>query len=227
VSSHAGDPTTRRRICAAALRLILRRRGAVVALADVAQEARVSRQALYLHFANRADLLVAVVRYADDRRGLAGAVSGIDRAPTGVAALRALAAMQARMNPDIWPLARVLEAMRHQDKAAERSWRDRLESRREGCRAIVARLRREGTLLPGLTPEVAADILWTLTSLQTWEDLVLLRGWSADEYEARMTALLTRALIAPASRPGALRATRAGASRSSAYTSRSTHPSSR
>jgi hypothetical protein len=148
--------------------------------------------------ANRADLLVAVVRFADARRGLAEAVAEIEHAPTGVAALRALAAMQARLNPSIWPLARLLEAMRHQDKAAERSWRDRLENRRQGCRAIVARLRQEGALRPDLRPEVAVDFLSTLTSLQTWEDLVLVSGWTAKQYQVRVTDLLMRALVARA-----------------------------
>jgi len=66
VSSQKGDPATRRRICEAALRLIVKRRGAAVTLAEVARAARVSRQALYLHFADRAELLLALVRYADD-----------------------------------------------------------------------------------------------------------------------------------------------------------------
>jgi AcrR family transcriptional regulator len=196
VSSRRGDPATRLRICQAALRLILRRGGADVSLAQVARAARVSRQALYLHFANRADLLLAVVRHADEQRGLARAIGGIERAPTAIAALRALAAMQAQMNPAIWPLARLVDALRHQDRAADRSWRDRLDSRRQGCRAIVARLDREGALRPELSRDVAADLLWTLTSLQTWEDLVLIRGWTAKQYESRVTDLLMRALVA-------------------------------
>jgi AcrR family transcriptional regulator len=61
-SLKGGDPATRQRICEAALRLIVKRGGVDVPLADVAKAARVSRQALYLHFKDRAALFVAVAR---------------------------------------------------------------------------------------------------------------------------------------------------------------------
>ena len=58
-SAKGGDPATRQRICEAALRLIVKRGGVDVPLADVAKAARVSRQALYLHFKDRAALFLA------------------------------------------------------------------------------------------------------------------------------------------------------------------------
>jgi AcrR family transcriptional regulator len=202
-SERGGDPATRRRILDAAVRLITRRGGADVTLADVARAARVSRQALYLHFADRAALFLALVRHADERRGLAAAVQPIVDAPDGVAALREMVAMQARLNPKIWPLARTFESVRRQDEAAERSWQDRLEGRLQGCRLGVARLAREGTLRRGLKPAVAADLLWTLTSLRTWEDLVLQRGWSAEQYEKRLGDVLRLVLTGATSSTGA------------------------
>lgn len=164
-------------------------------MADVARAARVSRQALYLHFADRTALFVAVVRYADERRGIPDAIRRVQGAPSGVAALREMAAMQAAMNPTIWPLARLIDAVRRQNNAAEQSWKDRLDSRLRGCRAIAARLEEEGSLRSGLQTGIAADLLWTMTSLRMWEDLVLSRRWSAKEYEDRLTELLTRALV--------------------------------
>jgi len=167
-------------------------------MAEIAKAARVSRQAVYLHFADRADLLVALVRYADEKRGLASELRKIVEAPTGVAAMREMVALQARMNPGIWALARALDAVRRGDEAAERSWRDRLMHRLEGCRAMIDRVQREGTLRPGLDAESAADLLWTLTSLRMWEDLVLERGWTAERYQQRMTDLILTALAGPA-----------------------------
>jgi len=90
----------------------------------------------------------------------------------------------------LWAPARAVEAVRRRDPAAERSWQDRLQNRLNGCRAIVERMAKEGTLKLGLNPTLAADLLWTLTSLRTWEDLVLERGWSATEYEKRLTDLV-------------------------------------
>jgi len=101
-----------------------------------------------------------------------------------------LAVPNARLNPALWAPARAVEAVRRRDPAAERSWQDRLQNRLNGCRAIVERMAKEGTLKPGLNPTLAADLLWTLTSLRTWEDLVLERGWTATEYEKRLTDLV-------------------------------------
>jgi hypothetical protein len=42
--------------------------------------------------------------------------------------------------------------------------------------------------------------MWNITSLRTWEDLVLDRKWSARRYEDRVTELLLLALTKP-SRP--------------------------
>jgi AcrR family transcriptional regulator len=183
----------------AALSLIAGKGGADVTMAEIAEAAHVSRQAVYLHFGDRGALLVALARHADEKRGLAAAIRKVVEAPTGVAALRKMVALQARMNPGIWALARAFDAVRRVDKAVERSWQDRLQNRLDGCRAIVARLQREGALRPGLNPAAAADLLWVMTSLRTWEDLVLQRGWTAREYEARIGASLLASLTTPQS----------------------------
>jgi AcrR family transcriptional regulator len=193
-SSAPGDPATRRRLLDATLKLLVKRGGADVKLSEVARAARVSRQAIYLHFADRAELFTAVVRHGDEQRGIPAAVQRVMDAPSGVDAIRAMVALQASLNPDIWPIARALEAVRRLDAAAERSWQDRLEHRLNGCRAIVARLAQEGTLRPGMSQGVAADLLCTLTSLRMWEDLVLERGWTAKQYEDCISQLAVAAV---------------------------------
>jgi AcrR family transcriptional regulator len=186
------------RILDAALSLIARRGDARVTMADIAKAARVSRQGIYLHFADRAVLMLELVRHVDGRRGIEAEVEKLRRAPSGVAAMRAMVSMQARLNPGVWAVARALDAVRRTDAAAERGWQDRLANRLKGCRAIIARLAADGALRPGLDESEAADLLWTLTSLRTWEDLVLERGWSAAQYEARVTSLLLAVLTAGA-----------------------------
>jgi AcrR family transcriptional regulator len=182
------------RILEAALSLITKRGGADVTMAEIARAARLSRQAVYLHFSDRANLLVALVRYVDEKRGLAKEIRAIIEAPSGAAAIRAMASLQARMNPGVWAAARSVDAVRRTDAAAERSWQDRLQNRLDGCRRIVQRLHQEGSLRPGLDPTTATDLLWTITSLRTWEDLVLERGWSAQQYEERVSSLLLATL---------------------------------
>jgi hypothetical protein len=105
-----------------------------------------------------------------------------------------MVALQARMNPEIWAVARAFDAVRRTDEAAERAWQDRLAHRLEGCRALVERIKEEGRLRPGLDLSDAADLLWSMTSLRAWEDLVLLRGWTARQYQKRITALALASL---------------------------------
>jgi len=187
---------TRRRILEAAWNLIVVRGEAGFTMAQIAKKAKVSRQALYLHFADRAQLLDALVRYADEKRGLTSAIQHIVDAPTAREALGRMVSLQARQNPRIWAIALAFEAVRRTDKAAQRSWQGRQARRLDTCRAIIERLRREGELRPTLTMEEAADLLYVITSLRMWEDLVLVRGWTADEYQERVTRLLVEGLTA-------------------------------
>ena len=166
-------------------------------MAGIARAARVSRQALYLNFADRAELLLAVVRYVDEKRDLSGELKKIADVPTAVEAVRAAVALQARMNPGVWAIARALDAVRRTDDAAEKGWQDRLKSRLEGCRQIAGRLAREGMLRKGWSVASAADVLWSVTSLRTWEDLVLQQRWTAAEYEERICRLLIDTLVQP------------------------------
>ena len=182
------------RILDAALALISRRGDANVTMAQIAKAARVSRQAVYLHFTDRADLMVALARHLDDTLGIPAEIQRVASAPTAVEMVEMQVSLQARINPAVWAVARALDAVRRTDAAAERAWQDRLDHRLAGCRALVERLQAEGDLRPGLDPLMAADLLWTMTSLRTWEDLVLQRGWPPRKYLEHVTRLLLETL---------------------------------
>ncbi|KRA66288.1 hypothetical protein ASD79_03130 [Caulobacter sp. Root655] len=191
----SAPPTTRSRILTATLALVQRAQGPI-AMGAIAKAAGLSRQALYLVFADKADLFIALLRYVDGQRGIVREQAKIRDAPTGTDALLAIVDRQARLNPDFKPLADTFELLRRQDPAVEQAWRDRQGDRLEGCRVVVARLAAEGRLRPGLDPAAAADLVWTLTSVSAWDDLVTGRGWTAAEYRERMSALLLAAMVA-------------------------------
>jgi len=175
---------------------LIRTRGhATVTIAQIAKAARLSRQAVYLHFADRAELMAALARHVHESLGLPAAIQRMmTDAPTGIELIEADVSMQARFNPAVWAVARAVDAVRRTDAAAARAWRERLNSRLARCRVIVSRLKTEGSLRPGLDPSVAADLLWTMTSLRMWEDLVLEREWSPKQYQRYVTNLLIGAL---------------------------------
>ncbi len=191
----SSEKDTRSKILSAALALIRRRGGADVSLGEIARSARLSRQAIYLHFADRADLLIALVRYVDEVRGLPEKLRKITEAPSGLAALREMVALQASDNPTLWPIARVFDAVRRQDPEVERSWQDRLQDRLNGSQAVVTRLQAENALRDGLDIATATDLLWSITSLRMWEDLVVLRGWSAEKYQEHINRMLSVLLL--------------------------------
>lgn len=166
-------------------------------MAAIAKAAGLSRQALYLTFADRADLYVALVRRVDEVRGVPAESEKVRNAPDGVAAIHALVDMQARLLPLLKPIADVFELLRRQDPDAERAWQDRLDSRREQCRCIVERLAAEKRLRSDLSPEIAIDLAWGLTSFRMWDDLVVQCGWPAERYSARVAGLIESAIVAP------------------------------
>lgn len=187
---------SRARVLDAALRLIRRRGDANVTMAHIAKAARLSRQAVYLHFADRAALLVALARHNHETLGMPAELQRLRNAPSGIAMLEAAVALNARRNPEVWAVARAVDAVRRTDAAAARAWQDRLNSRLELCRFIVSRLEADGTLRSGLDASIAADLLWTMTSLRMWEDLVLERRWGAQRYQRHLREVLIRALTA-------------------------------
>jgi AcrR family transcriptional regulator len=186
---------SRARILDGALRLIRKQRRATVTMAQIAKAARLSRQAVYLHFADRAELMAALARHVHESLGLPAAIQRMmSDTPTGIGLIEADVSMQARFNPAVWAVARAVDAVRRTDAAAARAWQSRLKSRLEGCRAIITRLKAEGSLRPELDPSIAADLLWTMTSLRMWEDLVLEREWSPEQYQVYVANVLIGAL---------------------------------
>jgi AcrR family transcriptional regulator len=190
-----GDPATRDRILRAAWDL-LEERGAEVRLIDVADRARVSRQALYLHFGDRAGLLVALVEFMDENLGLEELVARVFAAPTGAEMLRRTMELYVRMAPRIDRVAQVLEADQHEDQAVAAAWRNRMDNRQRVHRMIVQRISDEGQLAEGWTVDAAADLLYAITMPGPWRELTRELGWTSDDYGRHLSRLLERALIA-------------------------------
>ncbi len=195
MSSHAPDSgDTASRILQAALACLRANRGSGLTMAEVAAQAGVSRQAVYLHFTDRTALLVALVRHMEEASGRAAGLAAIAAAPSARSAVTAMVAQQAADNPGHWPLARVFDSLRHDDAVAATAWQDRQAGRLGACRAIAERFHEEDGLAPHLSLETAADLLWSLTSLAVWEELVVGRGWTAERYRSHVTFLAVGAL---------------------------------
>ena len=163
----------------------------------IARAAGISRQAVYLHFPDRASLLIALVAQVDEQEDLRPWLDAIEAAPDAAAQIHAWARMQADRNPRIAPVARALDLVRHADQPASQAWRDRTDNRMRGAVAIVDRLRSEGRLHLSWTTEEAAALLWELISFRVWDDLVNERGLAPDRYVDIVSAGALAALAGP------------------------------
>jgi len=193
-SASYGDPGTRDRILDATWELVTEQ-GARFKLADVATRGSVSRQAIYLHFGDRAGLLVALVQHMDETLDLAESLAHVHTADDGATLLEA--AM--RLNTTFWakvsPVAQVLEAAQHDDEALGAAWRDRMRFRYATFRAMIEALAERGELDGGWRIEDAAATLYAVAHFDTWRELVIELEWSDDLYVESMTRLLRRALL--------------------------------
>jgi AcrR family transcriptional regulator len=194
-SMSSGDPATRRRILDAAKALLEANPGAPISMAAVATRAGVSRQALYLHFADRTSLFLEVSRVLDASLRTPARQRRVDEAPTARAALREAVALQAWLKPRLKGVANALDVLRRSDPAADAAWKEREHARLARCEKVVRRLQAEGDLTPDWDVPSAARCLWAVTSQRVWDDLAIDQGWSTMQYQKRLTALLEAALL--------------------------------
>lgn len=186
---------TRTRILETTRRLVEERHGRGVRMGDVAGAAGVSRQAVYLHFGSRAELLVATARYLDEVLGLDERLRRFRAATEGVERLEAYVEFWGNYVPKVYGMARALMAERETDEDAAAAWDDRMGAVRTSCLNIIEALRRDGMLVRGWSCEEAADLLWTMLSVRNWEQLTIERGWSTKQYVGRMQELSKRTFV--------------------------------
>ena len=189
-----GDPATRRRILQAAWEL-LEQQGAGVKLVDVADKAGVSRQAVYLHFADRSGLLVALVDYIDVGLGAVQLRAHIHGGATGVESLQRWIETMSWYTAKIDRITQVLESSQYQDEALAAAWRDRMGRRQTHIRSIVERIAVEGHLAEGWSVDAVVDLIYVVTMPGAWRELTCERGWRAEQYTQNLMRLVRSALL--------------------------------
>jgi AcrR family transcriptional regulator len=152
-------------------------------LAAVAKKAGVSRQAIYLHFPSKAELLTGLHLhvFATD---VAPAIERhrITDTMTAWEALDARIAGEVEVAATVWPIHEALRMARRQHSEVEETLRPREQERYDGLVDLGRRLEREGALPPQIDVGTFADMLWGLLGTGTYRSLVIERGWSLDQY---------------------------------------------
>lgn len=185
---------TKTRILAAALRLLKEKGGKGVRMSDIAAAADVSRQAVYLHFESRLNLMVETVRYGDQVNDAQAQVAPWTQAE-GVDKLDAWIEFWGNYIPQVYGVAKALMLARESDEAAEAAWNDRMQDIRNSCKKTIDSLAKSGKLRSEWKSKTATDVLWTLLSMPAWEQYVQTCGWSNKHYVRQMKLMARQILV--------------------------------
>jgi AcrR family transcriptional regulator len=186
---------TRTQILQATVRLLEEQGGRGVRMGDIAKAAGISRQAVYLHFASRTELLVAATRHLDQVLDVDRRLAPSRAAISGAERLNLFIECWGNYIPDIYGVAKALMLAQGTDEAAAAAWKDRMLAMRDGCRAAIEALHADGALAPEWTPDAAIDALWTMLLVPNWEHLTIECGWSTQQYVDRMKTLARRTFV--------------------------------
>ena len=171
------------------------RRGKAISMSDVAKAVGISRQAVYLHFESRTELLVATSKYVDELKGLDQRLNLFRAAANGIQMLEACVEVWGNFMPEIHGLAKALMATRDTDEATAAVWAGNMSYLKDICTLTIQALNQEGNLHSIWSEEDAINVFWTMISVNNWEQLTQECGWSNEEYIEKITRLLKQTFI--------------------------------
>ena len=190
------EKNTRTRILDTTWDMLETQPGRSLSMGEIARASGISRQALYLHFASRTELLIATIHHVDAVKGLEKRLQEIETASSGVEMMRLCIKVWGNYIPEIYGVAKALMMSKDNDEAAAAAWSDVMGCLRDVCKRIVAALAKEEKLSANWNQKNATDFLWVMMSIQNWEQFVKECGWSNNKYIAHISQALTTALVA-------------------------------
>jgi AcrR family transcriptional regulator len=167
----------------------------------VAERAGVTRAAVYLHFASRAQLVGALFDYMAETEKLAESLEAVWSAPDAVTALEEWARHLARYHIRLLPIDRAVHRVRDHDADAAAHHARVAAAKLANCRRLADRVHAEGRLAEPWTPATAADMIYALSTSDVIESLTVDRHWSRRRLADGLSALLRSTLVADAPPP--------------------------
>jgi AcrR family transcriptional regulator len=200
-SARRQDAAQRRRaaVVEAASRLFIRDGFFGTTIANIAEEAGVSKEMLYKTFGNKIALLRAIRDQALAGVGPVHAERRSDRMQTRENDPRKIIGRWGALTMEVAPrVAPVLLLVR--EAAASDPELATLQAEMDAARLTrmthnARTLRNGGHLAPGITLDAATDVLWTYSSPELYELLVIRRGWSVERYGRFIADAMIAALL--------------------------------
>ena len=192
---------TRRAVLDAARRLFVQQGYGATTIGAVASEAGVAVETVYKAFGGKPELVRAIYERGLTGRHQASAYERSDamreRETDPCKILRFWASLIAELAPEVSPIRLLMRSAAATDADLARVLKDsdgeRLQRMRHNARFLANR----GYLRAGVTTADAADVLWTCTSAELYELLVVRRGWSLRRFERFVGDLMVATLLPP------------------------------
>jgi AcrR family transcriptional regulator len=194
---------TRQRIIDAARQVLTTQPVRSFNISEVAELAKVVRSTIYAVFGSREGLLRAVAEDMTARGGWDRMREAFRHPDALVATIRNIEE-GTRMAASGHAVALAISSLASVDPDAATVAAEMDQTRLQGLRSLARRLGEQGYLRPELDDDQALDILWVLSSWQTFDQLYTGRGLEQPAVAERLIDMLTHSLC----RPGAVRADR-------------------
>ncbi len=188
----------RQRLISTARAVLLQEGYAELTIPTLATACGVSAESVYKRFGGKPALVRAVVE--DALRGLGPVAAETRSDGLDSTDLQTLVAgwgrLAAEVAPRVAPILLLVQAAATQAPELRELAQELDENRRARMRDNARRLQRAGHLPAGLSVRRATDILWTYSSPELYQLLVLRCGWSAQQYAAFVTTGITAGITA-------------------------------
>jgi AcrR family transcriptional regulator len=192
---------TRTAIVGAAQRLFLRDGFAATTIAAIGAEARVSVETIYKAFGGKPGLVRAICDAALAGEGPVPAETRSDRMqvhePDPRKIIRGWGELSAEVAPRISPILLLVRSAAAADPEMARLRDDFDAARLSRMTSNARNLAAAGHLRDDITAEQAGEVMWTYSSPELYELLVLRRGWPTGRYGAFIADAMIAALLPP------------------------------
>lgn len=197
----AAAERTRQRVLDVAERLLLEQGYAGTGVVAIAEAAGVSPELVYKSFAGKPGLVRAIQRRALQGAGPVPAPDRSDALAARAADARSLLAgwaeLATEVSPRVSPVVLLVRSAAATDAVLGDLLAEVSEQRLERMAVNAARL----AALPGVRRDLGVhrirDVLWTCTSPELYDLLVLQRGWTVAEYRDHLFTTLCAQLLEP------------------------------
>ena len=163
---------------------------AALTIPKLAQACGVSAESVYKRFAGKPNLVRAVVEQA--LRGIGPVAAETRSDALGVddlqELLRGWGRLSAEVGPRVAPILLLVQVAASRDPDLASLARELDANRRARMRDNAHRLADAGHLPPGLSVAQATDILWTYSSPEVYDLLVIRSGWNLQQYATFISA---------------------------------------